>query len=257
LRRKSPERRSVNPAKLKLVQRGMGWKRVYDDLRARILSLDLPPGASIDEATIGAMLSVSRTLVREAIIRLTAEGLVVQLPNRGAHVAPLDLARIRDYLEGVDLCQRAATRWAAIRRSSDSIGEMKRCAAEFEKAVKGGDGDRMVLTNRDFHMAIGAACGNVHIADAYGRLLAEGLRIARFTLSGLYYRSEVDHAAFLDSVAREHREMVAAIESRDPDRAEAVASVHTDHTRSRFIDFLNDTLSPSVAVKPVNPPQPK
>lgn len=237
-------------------RRGLGWKRVYDVLRARILSLELPPGANLDEASIVSLFGVSRTPVREAIIRLTAEGLAVQLPNRGAHVAPLDLTRIRDYLEGVDLCQRAATRWAAVRRTPEALALIRRLGAEFEKAASSGDSDRMVLANRDFHMAIGAACGNVHVADAYGRLLTEGLRIARYTLSGLYYRSDSDFAAFVDAVVREHREMVVAIERRDPDRAEAVASVHTDHTRSRFIAFLNDTLSPGTAVTPAAARQP-
>lgn len=235
----------------------MGWKRVYDELRARILSLDLPPGASIDEASIVKKFGVSRTPVREAIIRLASEGLVVQQPNRSANVAPLDLARIRDYLEGIDLCQRAATRWAAIRRTPEDLARIKRLAGDFEKAVASRDSDRMVLLNRDFHLAIGAACGNVHIGDAYGRLLTEGLRIARFTLSGLYYRSESDYAAFVAAVVNEHRKMVNAIERQDPKTAEALAAVHTDHTRSRLVAFLSDTLAPATAATPPAARQPR
>ncbi len=221
----------------------MGWKRVYDELHSRILSLDLPPGSSIDEASIVKLFGVSRTPVREAIIHLAAEGLVVQQPNRSANVAPLDLARIRDYLEGIDLIQRAATRWTAIRRSDEGLVQIKQLAIDFEKAAKNRDSDRMVRANRDFHMAIGSSCGNFHIADAYSRLLSEGLRIARFTLNGRYYRSQSDYFAFIESIISEHRETVAAIERRDADAAEAVAAIHTDHTRSRFVEFLNDSLS--------------
>ena len=246
---------SLDPAAKKLLKvkvdsvKVKGWKRVYDELHSRILSLELPPGSSIDEASIVKLLGVSRTPVREAIIHLAAEGLVIQQPNRSANVAPLDLARIRDYLEGIDLIQRAATRWTAIRRTEEGLVLIKRLAIDFEKAAKNRDSDRMVRANHDFHMAIGASCGNFHISDAYGRLLSEGLRIARFTLNGHYYRSQSDYYLFIESIISEHRETVAAIERRDANAAESVAAIHTEHTRSRFVEFLNDSLSLPSGVK--------
>ena len=75
------------------------------------------------------------------------------------------------------------------------------------------------------------------------------MRIARFTLNGHYYRSQSDYYSFIESIISEHRETVAAIERRDADAAESVAAIHTDHTRSRFVEFLNDSLSLPSGVK--------
>src|SRR3712207_4492261 len=79
--------------------RGTGAERVYATLRARILSLDLRPGEEIDGSQTAVDHQVSRTLVREAFLRLEAEGLVQLLPNRSARVSYLELSEIKDLLE--------------------------------------------------------------------------------------------------------------------------------------------------------------
>ncbi len=71
--------------------RGQGVQYVYEHLRDQIWRLELRPGSKLDEASVVRSLGVSRTPVREAIVRLASEHLVNLLPNRGAQVAPLDL----------------------------------------------------------------------------------------------------------------------------------------------------------------------
>ena len=70
---------------------GIGSEMVYRNLRREILRLELVPGSELDEAGVAARYRVSRTPVREALIRLTAEGLVQATKGRGARVAALDL----------------------------------------------------------------------------------------------------------------------------------------------------------------------
>lgn len=241
---KQPRSRAAAPR----ASKGGGTQRVYDAIRAQILSLDLAPGVSLDEAALARLHGVSRTPVREALVRLASEGLVLLLPNRGSQVAPLDLARIKDYLEGIDLCQRAAMRWAAIRRRPEQLELITQLCRAFEEAARGGNRDAMVLTNRDFHAAIADACGNVHIAAAYKRLLDEGLRISRFTLSDRYLDLEGSRD-FVDAIIREHKEMVEFIAKRQPDAVERIALSHTERTRERFIDYLKDSLSPDMAIE--------
>jgi DNA-binding GntR family transcriptional regulator len=231
-------------------RRGGEAKRVYEALKASILSLEFAPGASLDEAKLVASLGVSRTPVREAIIRLEAEGLVTVLPNRGASVAPLDLARIKDYLEGVDLIQRAVTRWAAVRCSKRQLETIKAAGERFESSSASGDTDQMVLSNHEFHALIAEACGNTLVAESYRRLLDEGLRIARFTLNPRYYLSAGDYKRFVDSVVNEHRLMIRAIATRDPEAAERVAADHTEHTRARFVGYLYESLASSIPADP-------
>lgn len=222
---------------------------IYEIVRAKILSLEMTPGSNIDEGSIVKRFGVSRTPVREAVVRLASEGLVLLFPNRASQVAPLDLEKIRDYLEAIDLCQRAVTAWAAVRRRPEHLVAIKDRAAEFERATKTADVDGMVLSNRAFHIAVATACGNAQIAMAYQRLLDEGLRIARFTLGNLNYRQVGTYRSFVETVAREHDEMVDAIAAEDPRRAEAAAAAHTDHTRDRFVEFLSDTLSPAIKIQ--------
>ena len=63
-------------------KRGSGVKYVYDILRDEILDLVLPPGSPIDEIQLSERLAMSRTPIREALVRLAGEGLVTTLPNR-------------------------------------------------------------------------------------------------------------------------------------------------------------------------------
>ena len=76
---------------LRVTPRGAGAQTVFEALRARILALQLPPGADIEEAALVREFDLSRTPVREALIQLASHGLVQLVPNRGARVATLDL----------------------------------------------------------------------------------------------------------------------------------------------------------------------
>src|SRR5258706_14872544 len=74
--------------------RGTGAVYVYDSLRAQILDLELKPGTLLDETLVSRQFGVSRSPVREALIRLSAEGLVQNLRNRTSIVAPFDVATL-------------------------------------------------------------------------------------------------------------------------------------------------------------------
>lgn len=225
----------------KKIRRGDSAGRIYDSIRSRILSMALPPGAAIDEAAIVREFHVSRTPVREAIVRLASEGLIVLLPNKGSQVAPLDIARIRDYLEASDLIQPFATALAARRRTKADIVEIQAAAVAFEEAVRVQDSESMVMRNRDFHAAIARSCGNELLSAGYIRLLDEGLRIARFTLNDHFYASMENHRNFVSEVVAEHRQIIQAIEQRDADIAEHIATRHTERTRIRFSEFLGES----------------
>src|SRR5215213_4594935 len=135
---KLTESKKTAPHARELVRRGDSAARVYEAIRSRILSMDLAPGAAMDEAALVRDFQVSRTPVREAVVRLASEGLVILLPNRGSQVAPLDLARIRDYLEAIDLVQRAVTALAARRRSDPALLLIDAAGKAFEDAAARG-----------------------------------------------------------------------------------------------------------------------
>ncbi len=222
-------------------------RQVYDGLRTRILEASLPPGEDLDEATLVEMYGVSRTPVREALIRLASEGLVELLPHRGARVAALNFTDIPQYFESLDLLQRAATRWAASRRSDEDLKEIDRARKSFERRARQEDTLAMTEANHDFHAAIGRASGNDYIARAYLRLLDEGLRVARLSYAHEVPESE-GRIKHIDITIDDHRLLQEYIAARDADRAEALAGEHTERFRQRIITFFSQTLAPEVAI---------
>jgi DNA-binding GntR family transcriptional regulator len=113
--------------------RGTGGQVVHETLQREILSLTLPPGAPLDETQLARRFGLSRSPVREALNRLSAQNLVVMLPNRSTLVAPVDMTAFPRYVEALDLLQRITTRLAAEHRTEADIAEMKRRADLFRR----------------------------------------------------------------------------------------------------------------------------
>ncbi len=235
---KAPDRGERRPGRPK----GTGSQRVYDSVREAILRLDLAPGTDLDESAFEREFGVSRTPVREALIRLASDGLITLLPNRGARVATLDVNDLPPMFEALELAQRATLRWAAKRRSPADIDALGATGAEFAEAARCRDVDRMTEANRDFHVAIGRAGGNKYVAGLYETQLAISLRLARLVfaqapLTGRSYRD------YYDEVVRQHAAMVAAIEKKDVRAADRLARGHVDLFRSRVLAHMQASLA--------------
>ena len=114
--RKTPAKpRIAAPRKPKAPRRmrGTGAAFVYDSLKGLILDLELEPGTLLDETQVSRQFGVSRSPVREALIRLSAEGLVQNLRNRTSMVAPFDVAALPAYFDAVQLLYRLSARLGA------------------------------------------------------------------------------------------------------------------------------------------------
>lgn len=229
--------------------KGASSERAYRALMQEIVSFTLSPGEDLDEVTLVGRLGVSRTPVREALVRLAAEGLVQLVPNRGARVAPMGWNDIREHLEAFDVSQRLVTRWAALRRTDDQIADMQTERLAFEKAFKQDDPVAMLDANFRFHAAIGAACRNSLIQRFYLQQLTADLRIARLAMTNECFVSEQAYRDHVGNIVREHREMVEAIRERDADRAEELARSHADLARKRVSESLTQTITPSMDIR--------
>ncbi|HEY0213365.1 MAG TPA: GntR family transcriptional regulator [Paenirhodobacter sp.] len=211
-----------------------GGEAVYLALRQAILRLELRPGADLDEAMICARFDVSRTPVREALIRLTAEGLVSSGRGRGARVAAMDLLNLRDFFEGLDILQRALTRLAAMRRRPQDLVCIHEHLLACEAAAAQRDVDRITETNYAFHAAIGDAAQSSYLQYSHHRALVEGMRIGHVSFvehDGVSATLQSHLAATLD----DHRALYAAIEAQDKDAAERIAGEHVALFRDRIV----------------------
>ncbi len=202
-------------------RRGSGVQHVYDLLRDEILSLALPPGTPVDEVQLAERFGMSRTPIREALVRLASDGLVETLPNRSTLISSIDVLNLSSFFDALTLMYRVTTRLAARHHQPEDLVVIRKHQAEFAEAVISHDALAMISTNREFHAAIATAGRNPYYTSLFVRLLDDGRRLLR-----LYYRSFNDHLP--EQYVHEHEEMVEAIASGDVDRADILARAHAD-----------------------------
>lgn len=236
---KSKDRAKEAPAEIRV--RGQGARSVYERLRQSILDLSLPPGSPLDEATLSEQFAMSRTPIREALLRLVADGLARSLPNRNTIVAPIDFQQLPTYFEALTLMYRVTTRSAAMHRRPEHILVIRGLEAAYAEAVSRRDVLAMIQTNRDFHMAIAEAGGNSYFSGLFGRLLDEGRRILR-----IYYSSFDDRLPH--QYVEEHSEMVAAIEEGDADLADRLATAHAAQIVRQIQNYIARDTAISLSV---------
>ncbi|APG95659.1 GntR family transcriptional regulator [Sinorhizobium americanum] len=222
--------------------RGTGWKNVYETLRNEILALTLAPGQLLDESTLAERFDMSRSPVREALIRLAGEDLVVTLANRSTIVAPIEVATFPKYVEALDIAQRMNTRLAAELRTEMDLKTIARRQKEFEAAVKTGNHLEMSEANKQFHMAIAHAGRNPYLVSFYERLLNQGQRMLHLHFEYL----ERTHEGYL--LTDEHNQMLEAIRAKNVDLADELAHAHTRQFQQNFINFMRENYTTDVSL---------
>lgn len=230
-----------------------GGDRAYAEIRARILRLDFAPGLELEEGGLSRLLGLSRTPVREALIRLASEGLVVLQRGRGARVAPLDLGSLRAFFEGLDLLQRAVSRLAAVRRTEADLERIEPHLRAFEEHGRREESLDMTEANYRFHLAIAAAAHSSFLEQAYGRVMTEGLRVTRVAFSE-HSEGAPPLVPHLVRTMDDHRDLFDAIRRCDADAAERLAGEHNTLFRNRIAQTLTGL---SGAVAPIRLPGPE
>lgn len=220
-------------------KRGSGVKLVYEMLRDEILTLALPPGRPIDEVNLAERFGMSRTPIREALVRLAGEGLVETLPNRSAVVANIDFAKLHTFFDAITLMYRVTTRLAAQYHRPEDLEIIRAHQARYARAVAAKDPLAMIAINRDFHAAIAEAGRNPYFTSLTLRVLDEGRRILR-----LYYQSFNDQLP--QEYSEEHNAIIAAIEARDIDLCDRLASAHADQIVRHIRNFFSQDLRQDV-----------
>ena len=233
-----PKTETLNPAERK---RGSGVRVVYESLRDEILDLTLPPGSPIDEVQLAERFNMSRTPIREALVRLAGEGLVETLPNRSTMVSNIDFLNLHTFFDALTLMYRVTTRLAAQNHLPGDLDRIRAHQADFAAAVAAQEALAMIATNREFHAAIAEAGRNPYYTALFLRLLDEGRRLLR-----LYYQSFDDRLPqeFVD----EHEAMIAAITARDVEAADRLARSHANQIVRQIQQFFARDVRQDVAL---------
>lgn len=178
----------------------------YASIKARILRGELEGGTLVSEGELATALGVSRTPVREAFLRLQAEGWMRLFPKRGALVVPVRPGEHEEVLEARALVEgHAVERVRRDEAATRRLCERLRGIIEVQRAhLLAGAVEEFSAADVDFHLAIVEAGGNRLLSDFYAGLRERQERMSARSVSGRADRAEriiADHAALVEAIA--------------------------------------------------------
>lgn len=202
---------------------------LVEELRRKIVTMELAPGAVVTEAELCEMLGCTRSPLREALQKLAGEHLVLAIPRRGVSIAELSFLDFSQLLEALDGLYRQVGRLAAGRIDDKQLAGLDETVAAARAADA--DGDIALASELDwsFHHQIGIAAQNrflLETLDTYGRL--------QMRFSYLGFRRAGGSAGAID----DHAAIAAALRSRDPDAVDVAITDHLAHGRQRMLAGL-------------------
>lgn len=206
----------------------------FETLRRAILLQEVAPGTPLDEQELCGRFGISRTPLREVLRRLAGEGYVSLVENRGARVSDMSHRTLRDFFLAAPMIYGAILRLAAENATSDQVARLKAAQDAFKTALAEGDAAARTLANEAFHRITGEIAGNIYLLPSFNRLLIDHARIGM-----TFFRNRnAGHAETLDTAARQHDAMIAAIEAGDSLSAADLAEAHWNLSRNQIASFV-------------------
>lgn len=207
--------------------RSTAVQRIEAALMEDIASGVLQPGERLDEVTLTERFGVSRTPVREALTRLTAQDILVLGEKRGVRVAEYTREELAQVFEAMHEIEATCARIAAQRLSLLSRAEIERAQSECVSAAESGDLHAYMRANERFHQAIYRATGNPYIAE-----IASDFRRKTGPFRAKKFATKDD----LVASARNHEELIAGIFSEDSKTASEGMRAHMTESFLRMLD---------------------
>lgn len=200
-------------------------EEIRDTLRTRIFEGHYAPGARLIERDLAAEFRVSRLPVREALRMLRQEGLIEDRLPKGSVVATLSEKGVRDLFDVRHALEVLASRLAAERATPDDLERLEGLLARATDALARGSVMEAHRANNDFHDEITQIAGNDFLRSALEPLQGRMHWLFR-------------HVTDLGELIQEHRDLLAAIASGDPERAAQQSAHHVDKYKQQFPDTV-------------------
>ena len=216
---------SARPAGRPELPSGYRVEEAYRHLKTRIMSADLPPGASLNELEIAAALGTSRTPVREAIRKLEQEGLAMRYPNRGAIVTKLSMTDVLEIWQLREILEPAACALAADRIDREALAKLESAFLELRGQEMGPEAyEAFLRADVGLHGLIVDSTGNATLRSVLGMLNERVVQV----------RVVTSPARFQSAVA-EHLAIVAALKARNAQEAMAAMRRHLERARQSLV----------------------
>lgn len=191
---------------------------IYEQIREEIITLKRPPGAPLSDKVISLELEVSRTPVREAMLKLVDEGLVQVFPQIGTFVAKIYTPALKNAQFIRLALERTAIRNAAGNATQRNITALGRIIEQQQKASESDPGVFYRL-DENFHRYLFDVSGH---SEAWGTVLRAKSQLDRVRYLGLIDRER------MTDIIREHGEILAAVAEKDPVKSEASMEMHLE-----------------------------
>lgn len=197
---------------------------LYEEIRTDILTGRLADGSKLSEQYVCNIYKVSRTPVREALIKLESEGLLNNIPNRGAFVRGLSHSDVSDIFDLRSICEVQAVEWAIMRMSTEEIDKLAEAFEMMEFYTLSDESDKVLGFNSEFH--------DIILAGSQNRMLETSLKSYR-----LYLHHSLPEAQYssklLKLILKEHKAVFEAFESKNPSEGKAAMEHHMLQTKAR------------------------
>lgn len=184
--------------------------KAYAQIEELIVTLQLPPGTVLSELVLAERLTIGRTPIREALQRLSRDGLVNILPRRGVLVSDIDLRSQLRLLEVRRELERLMARGAAERATDEERAQFSEIASGMRRAATKSDDMSFMRLDKEFNTLVALAARNEFATRSMG--LMHGL-------SRRFWYQHYKQTADLPLAARLHAEVAEAIAARNPDKA--------------------------------------
>lgn len=191
-------------------------EKAYSLIKRKVITLELPPSAVIDEHVLMQELDLGRTPIREALQRLDSEGLVNVVPRRGTFVSDISVTDLQKIFELRIVLEGFCARLAAQRISEDQIQRMEAVLSDFEE-LRDGNSPALMSIDKRFHKLLYRAADNEFLAETLDRLYDLSLRLWYLVLNRLDdVRDSID----------QHRMVLDALKEGDEAQAEVLIQTH-------------------------------
>ncbi|MGO8095169.1 GntR family transcriptional regulator [Rhizobium leguminosarum] len=197
-------------------------------LRRRILTMELPPGAVLDEVALSEEFGLSRPPVRELMRQMAGEGYIELEANRAARVSSMSYQSLRDFFLLAPIIYITANKLAAENGTRGQLDVLKQMQQSFRNAVDNCDVEERVFYNDQFHRQIGEMAHNIYLVPSLRRLQIDHARIGK-----VFYKhpNTPRMQEELELATQQHDEMIDAIGKRNPDAAGELARLHLELSR--------------------------
>lgn len=208
--------------------------QIYDLLRSQIVTGAISPASIIDEKSIAAQLSVSRTPVREAVKKLSDENLVEVFAQSRTRAAPLDLKELHQAYIVRRALEIESTALAVSNMTKTHLSALSELLLQHAQLIAAKDYVNAIAADDNFHRYIAEISGLPRLWRA--------VEISKAHLDRCRHLA-LPHPGEAEATLSQHRKIIRSLQSKDAEKARSAMAEHLDRAYSNAMDILEQQLS--------------